>query len=82
MKQSELFSISTFATTQFSFRLCEMLVAKGILTQAEASRIMVQTADDLRSATEDDHMKAAGETVARTFEKMAAWLQGDPGEGL
>jgi hypothetical protein len=82
VKQSEFFSISTFATAQFGFRLCELLLAKGILTPAEASSIMIRTADDLRSATEDDHLKDTGETVARTFERMAAWLQGNPGEGL
>jgi hypothetical protein len=52
------------------------LVSKGVFSQQEAANVMIQTANDTRSGTEDDATAADGEAVARGYEMFAAWLLG------
>lgn len=67
------------ATTMFAFSMCKMLVEKGLITQTEASRVMVETAEMLREATDGEADGRQAESVARIFEQFASWLQGNPG---
>lgn len=60
------------------FRLLSLLIEKGLISQEEAAKVMVSTAGDLRSGTEDDapSMKLRGELYAKAFEHLAGWLLG------
>ncbi len=64
-----------FATNAlFGLALCKVLVGKGVLTNQEAASIMVDTANLIRTGTEDDPIGNLGEDVARVFEKVAAMM--------
>ena len=71
--------------TILGYRICRLLVDKGVITKEEAAQVLVQTADDIRLGTEDDPIAAAGEGLAQGYEKAAGWLLGNPapfgGEG-
>jgi hypothetical protein len=69
--------IATGAPALFGFRLLQMLVAKRVLTQDEAAKVMEETSEDIRAATEGDP-GFTGETAARAYEQMAALLLGSP----
>jgi hypothetical protein len=58
------------------FRICEALVEKNVLTRPEAAQILVKTADDIRSGTEDNATSDLGEGLARAHELAAGWLLG------
>lgn len=74
-KETIMFGANAFAM----FRLCSLLIEKGVLTQPEASSVMTQAANDIRSGSEDGPEAAFGEATSRSFEKLAGWLQGmDP----
>jgi hypothetical protein len=74
-------TVAAGAPALMGFRLLALLVEKGVVTQEDASKVMVQTAEDLRTATEDD-AGTVGENVARLYERMAGWLQGRPSADL
>jgi hypothetical protein len=54
-----------------------MLVLKGVLTQEEASNVMVDTAGDIRAATEGEP-GFTGEVAARAYERLATLILGAP----
>jgi hypothetical protein len=64
------------ASVLFAYRVLKALVDKGLLTQAEAANVMTETANDIRSLTEDGTGAAFGEYAARRYEQLAAWLLG------
>lgn len=71
--------IAIGAAGVFGFRLCTLLVDKGLLTSGEAAGVMAATANDVRSGTGDGPRPEAGEVVARTYEQWALWLLGQRG---
>ena len=75
-------SIALLASGMFAYRLCAALVHKGVLTDAEAANVFVQTAHDIRSGTEDGGLAALGEGIATRYETFAAWMLGHKNPGL
>ena len=69
--------IATGAPALFGFRLLQMLVAKGVLSHDEAGKVMQETSEDIRRATEGDP-GFTGEASARAYEQMAAMLLRSP----
>jgi hypothetical protein len=58
------------------FRLCGLLIDKGIISQSEAAGVMTNAANDVRSGSEEGPGENYGEGIARSLEQMAAWLLG------
>lgn len=69
-------TINFGASSFFNFRLCQTLIDKGVLTNAEAADVFVKAANDVRSGSEDGAGQMLGEVVASRFEVMAGWLLG------
>lgn len=74
-------SAALYGNAAATRRLCGLLVAKGVLSQAEAASVFTEAAREVREATEDDGgtKAASGEVVAKLFEQQAHWLLGYPG---
>ncbi|CAN7516293.1 hypothetical protein [Brucella pseudogrignonensis] len=64
------------ANAMFNFRLCAALVEQGVLTQQQAANVMVETAEDIRSGSEDGIRADLGEALASRYEVFAGWLLG------
>ncbi|WP_342360785.1 hypothetical protein [Terrarubrum flagellatum] len=60
----------------FTYNLCRLLVRKGLISREEAAGVMVETANDLRQATEDGPGVGVGEAAAKSFETFAGWMLG------
>lgn len=58
----------------FAFSLLQGLIRKGVFTHEEAARVLTETANNLRSGTEDDPTAAEGERLARGYETIATWI--------
>ncbi|MBW8639004.1 hypothetical protein K1W69_17540 [Hoeflea sp. WL0058] len=72
--QTIMFGANAFC----QFNLCAALVNKGVLTQQEAANVMVKTANDIRSGSEDGSGQEYGERIASRYEVLASWLLGIP----
>ena len=66
------------ANSHLVFRLLKLMVEKDIISQAEAASVFVDTANDVRSGAEDGPQTLLGETMATTFENLAALCLGRP----
>lgn len=61
------------------FRVLSGLIKAKVLTQQQASEIMIEIAHDYRSLTEEGPLEALGESIAGRHEVAAGWLLGlDP----
>ncbi|WP_043614220.1 hypothetical protein [Ensifer sp. ZNC0028] len=69
-------SITLGANLMFALNLCTTLIDKGVLTRQEAANIMVETANDIRSGSEDGAGEILGEATAGPYERLAAMLLG------
>ncbi|MDF2120111.1 hypothetical protein PY365_31575 [Roseiarcaceae bacterium H3SJ34-1] len=67
-----MFGANAFAT----YRLCALLIEKGLLSKSEGSSVMTSAANDVRSGSEDGPSAAIGEGIASRLEVMAGWLHG------
>jgi hypothetical protein len=69
-------TILFLANAMVTFRLTQVLIEAGTLTQQQGADAMVRTANDIRSGTEDGSGQTYGEAIASRYEIFAGWLLG------